>query len=210
MYHDLGQGQEIELEPPSSTGVDVLYSYQYMLRKIRRRPDSNLYRYADGNPAKSTDPTGLEPVATGVRVSEVYEKGPWFWSLFSAHSFIVFGGVGYGIFEIRHNAIGTAVLRSDELQRYPEADPATLANGQWYSVSYDVKLDDRCYDIPKFAPAVQAFINQARQSPGKFIVFVEDCDAFVHEAINAGMAAAEKPCCKELPNPYQYYGNYGY
>ena len=56
MYANLGPGQIAERDPPSPTGVDVLYSHEYVAERMRER---NLYGYCSNDPTNATDPLGL-------------------------------------------------------------------------------------------------------------------------------------------------------
>jgi len=69
MYADLGQGQMLDLDPPSPNGVDLLYSHEYVARRMRRwrsrrdaLPTTNLYVYVHGRPTVFVDPFGLQAI----------------------------------------------------------------------------------------------------------------------------------------------------
>ena len=64
----LGPGRVAELDPPSRDGVDVLYSDEYVAKRIREANSDriegegmqrNLYSYCHGNPLSRVDPNGL-------------------------------------------------------------------------------------------------------------------------------------------------------
>ena len=61
MYADFGPGHVAELDPPSSDGLDLLYSDEYVADRMRQR---NLYAYVTNNPVNMTDPSGLIPATT--------------------------------------------------------------------------------------------------------------------------------------------------
>ncbi len=58
MYADLGPGLEIDLDPPSPGGVELLFSHAYVQRYARSTV--NLLSYVQGNPLKYVDPLGLK------------------------------------------------------------------------------------------------------------------------------------------------------
>jgi hypothetical protein len=70
MYANLGPGLEVDLAAPSSSGTEVLYSHEYVARRMRsrqrtRRRTYNLYEYVESSPVKYIDPLGLETFSAG-------------------------------------------------------------------------------------------------------------------------------------------------
>jgi len=69
MYANLGPGQLLELDPPSSSGVELVHSHRYVAnrRRDKSREDRdaahaacNLYTYCLDSPINHLDPSGLK------------------------------------------------------------------------------------------------------------------------------------------------------
>jgi len=112
--------------------------------------DVNLYRYVHNNPLIYVDPSGLKDVTTNVKTCKGDIKGDWLWGNVSSHDFIAVGGTGYGRYSKDGSCFGNSVIKSDDLNVYPEKDPSSVAKGQPYSICTPIVLNDEYYDTAKF------------------------------------------------------------
>ncbi|GAB6184544.1 RHS repeat-associated core domain-containing protein [Thermopirellula anaerolimosa] len=149
--------------------------------------DNNLYRYVENAVLLRRDPKGLEFQSSGVKYCTGFIKGHYIWGHVPSHWFITIDGKGWGFFEQRLHSVGQGAVRDDDLQIYPEAAPAGVAEGQSYSVCQDVTVADECYDKSAFQQGVRQFIRDVEKAPGRYIVGVRDCRWFARSAIVAGL-----------------------
>jgi hypothetical protein len=64
MYANLGHGQAIALDEPTFSGIELLYSHEYVAGARGALPnvaDPNVYNYCFGAPINATDPMGEMP-----------------------------------------------------------------------------------------------------------------------------------------------------
>ncbi len=59
MFYQGPPGLMVDLAQPSLDGVDLLYSHEYVAVEIARR-NTNAYTYANNNPLRYVDPSGLQ------------------------------------------------------------------------------------------------------------------------------------------------------
>ncbi len=149
--------------------------------------DANLYRYGGNVPQRLADPDGLKAIPSGVKYCTGFIKGDPLWGRVPSHWFITIDGQGWGFFEERLNVVGQGDIRDNDLEVYPEADPATIAHGHGYSVCVEVMIFDECYDKAAFQQGVREFVSQTKSTPGRYIAGVRDCRWFARSAITAGL-----------------------
>ena len=159
---------------------------------IKYRGGMNLYEYCNDDPTSRTDPRGLKDVTTNVKECKGYIKGDWVWGWISSHDFIAVGGTGYGRYSKDGSCFGSSVIKSDDLNVYPEKDPSTVAKGQPYSVCTPVVLDDQYYDVGTFESCVQSTIAAQAQNPGSYSCGWRDCTDFMITVISDCRMKARK------------------
>ena len=134
--------------------------------------DTNLYRYVKNQTTSSLDFNGNKLVNTGVKRCVAYWKDNWLFDHIPMHWFYKIGDIGFGKFEHSNCLVGAGEIHFDDNVAYPERNENNTPSGEFYSICYDVLIEEDCYRVSCIRNAIYQF---AMLPSSCYFVGVNDC-----------------------------------
>ncbi len=193
VQRDPRRGSDVAMFPKRFRTANAPYSatvhrYNIIDAEDQYGDGMSLYQYLQSNVFSRLDPTGLKWIDTPIE----YCNAP-------GHTFVKFGGIGYGFYaeshyngganwwdDLRACLLADGVVVNDDRRVYPNAECAKL------------KVDDQCCDPQTFSEGVEKFLlnEYNKYNPGSsdrknYNVVFNSCQTWAMQAIRAGMANAD-------------------